>query len=111
MNTDFAETEVDTRRTNLTRFPLLFPEKRTFFLEGSDIFDFGLGLGSSSGSSGDVIPFFSRRIGLLGGREVPLDAGVKIAGREGATELRRAGRAHRRASTRCPRITRWASSG
>jgi hypothetical protein len=87
VNTDFAETEVDTRRTNLTRFPLLFPEKRTFFLEGSDIFDFGLGLGSSSGSSGDVIPFFSRRIGLLGGREVPLDAGVKIAGREGATNF------------------------
>lgn len=87
INTDFAETEVDTRRTNLTRFPLLFPEKRTFFLEGSDIFDFGLGLGSSSGSSGDVIPFFSRRIGLLGGREVPLDAGVKIAGREGATNF------------------------
>src|SRR6185503_15306195 len=27
VNTDFAETEVDTRRTNLTRFPLLFPEK------------------------------------------------------------------------------------
>jgi hypothetical protein len=87
VNTDFAETEVDTRRTNLTRFPLLFPEKRTFFLEGSDIFDFGLGLGSSSGSSGDVIPFFSRRIGLLGGREVPLDAGLKIAGREGATNF------------------------
>jgi len=87
INTDFAETEVDTRRTNLTRFPLLFPEKRTFFLEGSDIFDFGLGLGNSSGSSGDVIPFFSRRIGLLGGREVPLDAGLKIAGREGATNF------------------------
>src|SRR6185295_19141770 len=38
VNTDFAETEVDTRRTNLTRFPLFFPEKRTFFLEGDDIF-------------------------------------------------------------------------
>lgn len=87
VNTDFAETEIDTRRTNLTRFPLLFPEKRTFFLEGSDIFDFGLGLGSSSGSSGDVIPFFSRRVGLLGGREVPLDAGLKVAGREGATNF------------------------
>ena len=34
VNTDFAETEVDTRRTNLTRFPLVFPEKRTFFLAG-----------------------------------------------------------------------------
>jgi hypothetical protein len=87
INTDFAETEVDTRRTNLTRFPLLFPEKRTFFLEASDIFDFGLGLGNSSGSSGDLIPFFSRRIGLLSGQEVPLHAGLKVAGREGATNL------------------------
>ena len=31
-NNDFAETECDTRQTNLTRFPLLFTEKRTFFL-------------------------------------------------------------------------------
>ncbi|HEX9165059.1 MAG TPA: carbohydrate binding family 9 domain-containing protein, partial [Gemmatimonadales bacterium] len=46
VNTDFAETEVDTRRTNLTRFPLFFPEKRSFFLEGSDIFEFGLGTGN-----------------------------------------------------------------
>src|SRR4029450_745080 len=66
VNTDFAETEVDTRRTNLTRFPLVFPEKRTFFLEGSDIFAFGLGTGD------DVRPFFSRRIGLLNNVEVPL---------------------------------------
>lgn len=37
INTDFAETEVDARRLNLTRFPLYYPEKRTFFLEGADI--------------------------------------------------------------------------
>ena len=43
VNTDFGETEVDTRRTNLTRFPLFFPEKRTFFVEGSEIFSFGPG--------------------------------------------------------------------
>jgi hypothetical protein len=40
LNTDFAETEVDQRRVNLTRFPLFFPEKRDFFLEGSSFFDF-----------------------------------------------------------------------
>ena len=79
VNTDFAETEVDSRRTNLTRFPLVFPEKRTFFLEGSDIFAFGLGTGD------DVRTFFSRRVGLLGGREVPLDAGLKVNGRQGGT--------------------------
>lgn len=80
-NTDFAETEVDTRRTNLTRFPLFFPEKRTFFLEGSDIFDFGLGLNQ------DVIPFFSRRIGLVAGQEVPILAGAKVNGRIGNTNV------------------------
>ncbi len=76
INTDFAETEVDTRQTNLTRFPLFFPEKRTFFLEGSDIFEFGFGTGRST-----VLPFFSRRIGLFGNSEVPILAGAKINGR------------------------------
>ena len=81
INTDFAETEVDTRRTNLTRFPLVFPEKRTFFLHGSDIFDFGLG------TSDDVRPFFSRRIGLFEGSQIPLDVGLKVNGREGGTSF------------------------
>jgi hypothetical protein len=81
INTDFAETEVDTRRTNLTRFPLFFPEKRTFFLEGADLFSFGLGLGE------DVIPFFSRRMGLVNGVEVPIVAGTKINGRIGNTNV------------------------
>jgi hypothetical protein len=77
VNTDFAETEVDSRRTNLTRFPLFFPEKRSFFLEGVDIFEFGPNLGE------EVIPFFSRRIGLLDGRSVPLVGGLKLNGRAG----------------------------
>ncbi len=81
INTDFAETEVDTRRTNLTRFPLFFPEKRTFFLEGSDIFAFGFGLDE------DIIPFFSRRIGLVEGIEVPIIAGGKLNGRAASTNL------------------------
>lgn len=79
VNTDFAETEVDARRVNLTRFSLFFPEKRTFFLEGADIFDFGLGLTGDL----DVLPFFSRRIGLLDGRQVPIGAGLKVNGRIG----------------------------
>ena len=81
VNTDFAETEVDTRRTNLTRFPLFFPEKRTFFLEGDDIFSFGLGLDQ------DVLPYFSRRIGLIDAREVPILAGGKVNGRVGETSF------------------------
>lgn len=83
VNTDFAETEVDTRQATLTRFPLFFPEKRTFFLEGADIFDFGLGLNFGR----DVVPFFSRRIGLLDGRQIPIQAGGKVSGRLGGTNV------------------------
>ncbi len=81
INTDFAETEVDARRSNLTRFPLFFPEKRTFFLEGSDIFKFGFGLGR------ELVPFFSRRFGMIEGHPVPIDAGAKINGRIGDTNI------------------------
>jgi hypothetical protein len=81
VNTDFAETDADTRRTNLTRFPLFFPEKRSFFLEGADLFEFGLGLGQ------DLVPFHSRRIGLLQGQEIPLRAGTKVSGRLGGTAV------------------------
>ncbi len=76
-NTDFAETEVDARRINLTRFPLFFPEKRRFFLEGSDIFKF-------TGQRRETfIPFYSRRIGLLEGEQIPILGGVKLTGRYG----------------------------
>jgi hypothetical protein len=83
VNTDFAETEVDTRQTNLTRFPLFFPEKRTFFLEGADIFDFGIGLRAFRRP--DVQPFHSRRIGLLSGQQIPVIVGGKMNGRLGQT--------------------------
>ncbi len=82
VNTDFAESEVDTRQTNLTRFPLYFPEKRTFFLDASDIFSFGLGL-----NGGSLLPFHSRRVGLVEGREVPILAGLKTTGRIGGTNF------------------------
>ena len=80
-NTDFAETEVDARQINLTRFPLFFPEKRAFFLEGANQYEFGLGL------SEQFIPFFSRTIGLLDGAQIPLDGGVKLNGRAGKWNL------------------------
>jgi hypothetical protein len=82
VNTDFAETEVDAQQTNLTRFPLFFPEKRTFFLDAADIFAFGSGLGGES-----LLPFFSRRIGLVEGQEVPILAGIKATGRVGQTNF------------------------
>jgi hypothetical protein len=79
-NTDFAETEADARQTNLTRFEILFPEKRTFFLEGSDIFEFGLGLEDAA-----LQPFYSRRIGLVSpegdAEKIPILLGGKLNGR------------------------------
>ncbi len=80
-NTDFAETEVDSRQLNLTRFPLFFPERRQFFLEGSNQFQFGLGLEEF------FIPFFSRRVGLFSGAQIPINAGAKVIGRAGRLNI------------------------
>ena len=82
-NTDFAETEADERRINLTRYPLYFPEKRTFFLEGSEIFNFGTG----ASTEGGFAPFFSRTIGLYQDTQVPIVFGTKLFGKLGNTNL------------------------
>ena len=79
VNTDFAETEADERQVNLTRFPLFFPEKRAFFQEASGVFD----VAGLSGGRRDIIPFFTRRIGLVededgNGVEVPIAVGTKV---------------------------------
>jgi len=88
LNTDFSATEVDDRQVNLTRFSLFFPEKRDFFLQDSDIFEFG-GLGRNEGAnSHNGRPFFSRTIGLSENREpVDLTGGVKLSGRAGPWNL------------------------
>ena len=80
INTDFAETEVDERQVNLTRFPLFFPERRDFFLQDAGLFEFS--------DIGGVIPFFSRTIGLSDeGEEVPIVAGAKLTGRAGGYNI------------------------
>ncbi len=79
-NTDFAETEVDDRQVNLTRFPLFFPEKRDFFLQDAGTFRFG-------GIRRSPLPFFSRRIGIVGGQEKEILAGLKVTGREGRVQF------------------------
>ena len=81
-NTDFAQVEADEQQINLTRFSLFFPEKREFFLESAGIFSFG-GVPVSAANSAAPILFYSRRIGLHGGREVPLEAGGRLTGRVG----------------------------
>ena len=76
-NTDFAETEVDQQRVNLTRFPLFYPEKRDFFLEGADLFSFG-------GIPKSPLAFHSRKIGLSSnGSKIAINAGAKLTGRVG----------------------------
>src|SRR5690606_35701926 len=80
INTDFAETEVDQRQVNLTRFPLLFPEKRGFFLEGGTFFDFY--------APPEIQPFFSRRIGLdASGVPQTVDGGLKLTGQAGRHDI------------------------
>jgi hypothetical protein len=75
-NTDFAQVEVDEQRTNLTRFPLFFPEKRPFFLENAGIF--------SAGTPQAVDLFFTRRIGIDSlGQPVPIVGGGRLTGRVG----------------------------
>jgi len=78
-NMDFAETEADERRINLTRFPMFFPEKRMFFLEGSENFSFS--------SSISFTPFFSRTVGLYNGTQIPVLFGTKLYGKIGSTNL------------------------
>jgi hypothetical protein len=102
LNTDFSATEIDDRQVNLTRFSLFFPEKRDFFLQDADIFEFGRiagggnnnngggggggggrsGGGGGGGSNQNGMPFFSRRIGLSPtGQPLDITAGAKISGR------------------------------
>jgi hypothetical protein len=91
VNTDFGETEVDARQINLTRFSVFFPEKRSFFLEDAGAFSFSNTAVTAppylSPARAQVIPFFSRRVGLLAGEEVPIEFGVKLSGKVGRTDV------------------------
>ena len=99
-NTDFAQVEDDEAQVNLTRFSVLFPEKRDFFLEGQDVFNFA-GAGSNQGGGGNgpqavqggggnnvtPIVFFSRRIGLQNNTVVPILGGARLIGRGGGYQV------------------------
>ena len=79
LNPDFAQVESDALQVNLTRFSLFYPEKREFFLENAGLFQFGL--------SRTAEVFFSRRIGIHDGREVPILGGARVYGLMGDTNL------------------------
>ncbi len=74
INPDFSQIEVDAQQTNLGRFSLYFPEKRTFFLENADIFaDYVI--------PQFMTPFFSRKIGLDDdGNPIPIQYGIRLSG-------------------------------
>jgi hypothetical protein len=74
-NTDFAQVEVDDAVVNLDRFSIFLPEKRPFFLENADQF--------TVGTAEHVELFFSRRIGIYDGDEVPIKGGVRLSGSVG----------------------------
>ncbi|HUL44360.1 MAG TPA: DUF5916 domain-containing protein [Bacteroidota bacterium] len=65
INPDFGQVEVDPAVVNLSDVETYYNEKRPFFLEGSNIFDFGSGGASNNWSFNWSSPtfFYSRRIG------------------------------------------------
>jgi len=79
VNTDFAEAEVDDRQVNLTRFPILLPERRDFFLQGANVFVFA--------PSSNPNPYFSRRVGLQEDRPIPIRHGARLIGRIKNTDV------------------------
>ena len=82
---------MDARQINLPRFSIFFPEKRSFFLQDAGVFNFATtGIDPPGGipaTGAEVFPFFSRKIGLLGGQEVPINYGAKLTGKVGRTEI------------------------
>lgn len=81
-NTDFAQVEDDEQQVNLTRYSLLFPEKREFFMEGAQFFSFGIQGGINNNADLPAV-FFSRSIGLANGSVVPIVYGGRLLGRSG----------------------------
>jgi hypothetical protein len=86
VRTDFSQVEADEQQINLTRFSLFFPEKRQFFLENPS--NFQVGLASVEDERRDLVPFFSRRIGLSStGQPTPVIGGLRLTGRAGQNTI------------------------
>ncbi len=90
-NTDFSQVEVDQQVVNLTRFGVLFPERREFFIENSGSFAFGdvaernYRMGASLS---DFTLFNSRQIGLTAdGLPIPIVGGGRVTGRVAGWEV------------------------
>ena len=90
-NTDFSQVEVDQQQVNLTRFSLLFPERREFFIENAGAFQFGdvVERNYRMGAAPSDFTFFnSRQIGLTAdGRPLPIVGGARLTGRVGQWDV------------------------
>mgnify|MGYP001164973383 FL=1 len=82
-NTDFAQVEADEQQINLDRFSLFFPEKRGFFLENAGLFS----AGENTYYGPDIEMFFSRRIGIVNGKQVPILGGGRLTGNIGGMKV------------------------
>ena len=76
INPDFGTVESDDVVVNLTAFETFFPEKRTFFLEGQDIFNTHPRTRGGGGPGGPVQILNTRRIGGAGDFDIPANVDV-----------------------------------
>lgn len=58
---DFGQVEADPSEVNLSSYETFFQEKRPFFIEGKNIFNFNMNIGDGNLSNDNL--FYSRRIG------------------------------------------------
>lgn len=79
LNTDFAQVEADDQQLDLERFDIFLPEKRQFFQERANIFDFSTG--------GPNRLFYSRRIGLHENEPIRILGGSRLTGRIGSWDI------------------------
>ncbi len=63
INPDFGQVEVDPAVLNLSAFETFFPEKRPFFIEGSQVFEFGSFNCNFCSNVEGMRGFYSRRVG------------------------------------------------
>lgn len=86
VNTDFAQADADRRIVNLSRSSIFLPERRGFFLENAAFFSEGMKANGPIGTSMQVIPFLSRRVGLdENGQILPIRYGSRFVHRSAAT--------------------------
>lgn len=79
VNTDFAQVESDDEEINLTRYELYREEKRQFFQERANLFDFRFNHVNHL--------FYSRNIGIENEQAVPILGGLRLTGKIGKMDI------------------------